>query len=599
MATTTLKMILLGEDKSASKAMRGLRGETEKTSGAVGSMGGLALKAFGAFMAYDVAGKIADFGMDAAQSYAQLEDASAAAATIFGDSMGQITAQADGAARTLGMSKSQVIDAANTFGTYGKAAGLAGDDLAGFSTEMTQLAGDMASFRGTSPEQAIEAIGAALRGETEPIRAYGVMLDDAALRNEAMKMGLISTTKDALTPQQKTLAAQSLILQQTSDAQGDFARTQDSTANSAKSASAQFENLKATVGEKLAPAYDRLIDLGSQAMTFLEENPEVIDGVIGAFELLGKAVDFNLRMMLPGLAIVTEGISQLIGVVAGMLRALGTVPGFGWATEAANQLDTVKDGAHAVAQAIEGVVTQKDVSINTNAPQATQRIQTTRAALVSIPASVQSQISTPGATWSKQAIDDLRAAIGRLPASSQTSFRALLDRGQYSEAANELSRLAQPRTVTLRVQVSGGTAIYRYGKAQAFQADGGVRFFAGGGGFGRENHVAQIARPGEWRIWAEDETGGESYIPLARSKRARSLRIWAETGRLLGVRGFDDGAVVGGGGGGSLDGWSADAIAAAVERGLARSTLVIELDGKVIDARVRSVQAGTARGLGR
>lgn len=212
-------------------------------------------------------------------------------------------------------------------------------------------------------------------------------------------------------------------------------------------------------------------------------------------------------MMLPGLAIVTEGISQLIGVVAGMLRALGTVPGFGWATEAANQLDTVKDGAHAVAQAIEGVVTQKDVSINTNAPQATQRIQTTRAALVSIPASVQSQISTPGATWSKQAIDDLRAAIGRLPASSQTSFRALLDRGQYSAAANELSRLAQPRTVTLRVQVSGGTAIYRYGNAQAFQADGGVRFFAGGGGFGRENHVAQIARPGEWRIWAEDETG--------------------------------------------------------------------------------------------
>lgn len=93
--------------------------------------------------------------MDAVQSYAQLEDASAAAATIFGDSMGQITAQADGAARTLGMSKSQVIDAANTFGTYGKAAGLAGDDLAGFSTGMTQLAGDMASFRGTSPEQAI------------------------------------------------------------------------------------------------------------------------------------------------------------------------------------------------------------------------------------------------------------------------------------------------------------------------------------------------------------------------------------------------------------------------------------------------------------
>lgn len=52
-------------------------------------------------------------------------------------------------------------------------------------------------------------------------------------------------------------------------------------------------------------------------------------------------------------------------------------------------------------------------------------------------------------------------------------------------------------------------------------ADGGVSFYAGGG----ENHVAQIAAAGANRLWAEPETGGEAYIPLSLSKRARSLGI--------------------------------------------------------------------------
>lgn len=88
-------------------------------------------------------------------------------------------------------------------------------------------------------------------------------------------------------------------------------------------------------------------------------------------------------------------------------------------------------------------------------------------------------------------------------------------------------------------------------------ADGGfssagkmVRAFANGGTVSREtrtlakalnrsspeNHRAQIAQPTTpFRVWAEPETGGESYIPLASSKRARSTKIWEETGNRLGV----------------------------------------------------------------
>lgn len=68
-----------------------------------------------------------------------------------------------------------------------------------------------------------------------------------------------------------------------------------------------------------------------------------------------------------------------------------------------------------------------------------------------------------------------------------------------------------------------------------YLADGGVRAprvqkFAGGS----ENHVAQIARGGDWRMWAEPETHGEGYVPFARSKRPRSRKITEEIVRRLG-----------------------------------------------------------------
>jgi phage-related minor tail protein len=57
----------------------------------------------------------------------------------------------------------------------------------------------------------------------------------------------------------------------------------------------------------------------------------------------------------------------------------------------------------------------------------------------------------------------------------------------------------------------------------------------------RNGHQAEMVRPGDYRLWGEPESGGESYIPHAPSNRARSLRIWAETGRILGVPGFKAG----------------------------------------------------------
>lgn len=236
-------------------------------------------------------------------AFSELQDATSAAGVVFGDSMQIIIDQSKNAATTLGLSRKQVIDSANTFGTFGKSAGLAGDDLAQFSVKMTQIAGDLASFKGGSPEEAIEAVGAALRGESEPIRRYGVLLDDMTLRQQAVTMGLIKTTKEGLTPQQRVLAAQAEILKQTTDAQGDFARTADSTANVSKTLAAEQANLAAEIGEKLAPAITEAQRAGIGLIDWVTQNQAAIVPFVGTMGTLTLAVG--------GFVLAAKGIEAL------------------------------------------------------------------------------------------------------------------------------------------------------------------------------------------------------------------------------------------------------------------------------------------------
>jgi hypothetical protein len=210
---------------------------------------------------------------------------------LFGDASGDIEKFAESAAKSFGQSKKQAMDAAATFATFGKAAGLQGKDLSRFSTDLVGLASDLASFNNTSPEEAIEAIGAALRGEAEPMRRYGVLLDDASMRQKALELGIIKTTKDALTPQQKILAAQALIFEQTSAAQGDFARTSGGLANQSRILKASLANVQAEIGEKLLPIAVALANFANEKLI------PAIEATIRVFEeeglggVLGRAAD--------------------------------------------------------------------------------------------------------------------------------------------------------------------------------------------------------------------------------------------------------------------------------------------------------------------
>ena len=217
-------------------------GNTFKKVGAAAAAAGIAATAFAVKL-----------GIDATRAASDFSETLAKTNVLFGEGSVAVQKFADTAAEQFGQSKQQALDASATFATFGRAAGLAGEELVTFSTDFVGLASDLASFNNTTPEQAINAIGSALRGEAEPLRQFGVLLDDATLRNAALELGLISTTKNALTPQQKVLAAQKVIYEQTSAAQGDFARTSDGLANQQRILTAELENTKIEIGEQLLP----------------------------------------------------------------------------------------------------------------------------------------------------------------------------------------------------------------------------------------------------------------------------------------------------------------------------------------------------------
>lgn len=239
----------------------------------------------GAFAAGFASVKLVGFLNDSISAASDLNETVSMTGQIMGDeALPGLEKWAEGAAEAFGQSKQLALDGAATFAVFGKSAGLAGEDLVNFSTDLVELSADMASMKNTSPEEAIQAIGSALRGESEPIRKYGVLLDDATLRQRAMTLGIIETVSDALTPQQKVMAAQAEIFAQTADAQGDYQRTNEGLAGQQKELTALFANFQADLGQKLLPVMTDLMtfanDVGIPALGLLADAlGEVADGI--------------------------------------------------------------------------------------------------------------------------------------------------------------------------------------------------------------------------------------------------------------------------------------------------------------------------------
>jgi hypothetical protein len=272
-----------------------------------------------------------------------LNEQGAAVAQVFGKGSGSIQKFAEGAASSLGQSTTQILEASKSFGILGKAAGLAGTDNANFSKQMVTLATDLASFNNTSVDEAIMALGAGLRGEAEPLRRFGVLLDDATLKAQAMQMGIYSG-KGPLDQQAKVLAANAAILAQTSTQQGDFARTSDGLANQQRILNAEWTNAQAVLGQALIPGVttlvstlnDSVIPVVKQFFQDFKDGKTPLNDIITGIQALGGWVIQN-QGWLKGLGVILLSVWGAIKLVnAGFLIAAAIQKGYAAAVAIVN-----------------------------------------------------------------------------------------------------------------------------------------------------------------------------------------------------------------------------------------------------------------------
>jgi len=316
-----LKKELRSVDSTATKGAKKTEQAFDKAGGGVNKLGTNLKNLAGTMGLVLGAQEVIAFTKRTIDAASDLNETISKTQQIFGTASASVEAFAANSAKEFGMSKRVALDAASSFGTFGKAAGLTGEDLSTFSTDLVSLSADLASFGNATPEEAALALGAALRGEAEPIRRFGVLLDDATLKQEALSMGIITNTKEALTPQQKVLAANAAILKQTSDAQGDFARTSDGAANQQRILAANFENVMAMLGEKLLPAFEKGAQTLNEFATAVDWN--MVFGELA--EIFDSAAE-PIKQLYSSLGDIFEAFTQNMSAgekTAGVFDAIG------------------------------------------------------------------------------------------------------------------------------------------------------------------------------------------------------------------------------------------------------------------------------------
>lgn len=242
--------------------------------------------------------------------------------TVFGKNAQAIQDWSRTTASALGVSRQAALEAAGTYGNLFRAFGINEQESAKMSTALVTLAADLASFNNVPIEDALLALRSGLSGETEPLKRFGIALNEARLKEQALADGLIKTTKGTLPQAIKTQAAYSLIMKDSALAQGDVARTAGGLANQLKFLKAGLDDAKAGFGEALLPIVLNVVTaLNKDLLPAVQNTTRAFSeqGIAGGFKAAAVEVS-NLLNNMTGLAKIIKDVAfALVGMKIAMV----------------------------------------------------------------------------------------------------------------------------------------------------------------------------------------------------------------------------------------------------------------------------------------
>lgn len=294
------RMATLGKEVAAAEAsFKSLTGTATQSAGGINAMMAGGVKAAlgfagvtGGIMAVQ---KLGDTVGDAINNASALHETINKSQVVFAGGAGAVEAFGNTAAKSIGMSKQQAVEATATFGNLFEASGMGKSSAQELSTSLVKLAADLASFNNASPTEVLEALRSGMVGEVEPLRRFGVNLLDSNVQMKAQAMGL-REVNGVLSDTDRMMARFALIMDQTKTAQGDFARTSDALANSQRILNAQMGDLSARMGGALLPlelmgvhAMTKVMDTLDNVGAKMQETRMVASaGIVGSGELVSE-----------------------------------------------------------------------------------------------------------------------------------------------------------------------------------------------------------------------------------------------------------------------------------------------------------------------
>ena len=311
MANTLMKLLVeLGVDSAGLNAGLDKAENTAKSSAkniaASFSTIGASMMKTGAVMTAGLTLPIAAAGLKMVDAASSMDESLNKVNVVFGNSAIAISNWSKTAAMSMGISQQAALEAAGTYGNLFTALGLGEKDAADMSTSLVGLAADLASFNNANPEAVLLALRSGLSGEIEPMKKFGVAMNETIMKAKAMELGFGDNVQ-ALTEAQKLQVRYAIIMQQTATAQGDFIRTSDGLANSTRIAKAQFADMAATLGTQLLP-------IALQVMQFLS-------GLIDKFNNLTPAQQKTVLVI----AAIVAAIGPAITIIGGLISAIGAI----------------------------------------------------------------------------------------------------------------------------------------------------------------------------------------------------------------------------------------------------------------------------------
>lgn len=254
-------------------------------------------------------------GLGFIQASSQFEEDLAKFGVVFGKESERVGAALDDIAERTKRASSEMVGFSSGFQDILVPLGLARSDAASLSVSLTELAIDLGSFNNRLDADVIQDFKSGLVGSSETLLKYGIVANEAAVKQKAFNLGLIEQGQE-LTNAQKILARYAIIVGDSADAIGDAERTSGSFANTIKGIQSAVKDLSVIFGDELkASVLEAIEALGG------------VEGVVGIIQVAFGAVTGVMKGAIAVVKRVGLAFNGLIDILGGADLASGLFAG--------------------------------------------------------------------------------------------------------------------------------------------------------------------------------------------------------------------------------------------------------------------------------